>query len=190
MFGAGLVVVLNRTLRLLGIRWPARIALLALFALNPMIAFYATNGMTEIAYLFFLMTGIHFLLRWYLSRDSHFLVLASVPFAQATLTRYELVGYAALAAITIAFVMRRHIEDSKLESSMIGFLVPIVYGFGLWMFFNGLIMHDPLFWFKNQFPSAGGTVTGINALTPTLTLSPAALLSSWRHSISNCFRLR
>ena len=43
------------------------------------------------------------------------------------------------------------------------------------MFFNWVIIGDPLFWFKNQFPSAGGTVTGLNALTPTLTLSPAAL---------------
>jgi hypothetical protein len=44
MFGAGLLAVLNRTLALFEIRWPWRYAIVAAFGLNPMIAFYASNG--------------------------------------------------------------------------------------------------------------------------------------------------
>jgi hypothetical protein len=41
--------VLNRTLALFEIRWPWRYAIVAAFGLNPMIAFYASNGMSESA---------------------------------------------------------------------------------------------------------------------------------------------
>jgi hypothetical protein len=156
-FAAGLLVVLNRTLALLEVPLLVRYALLAAFGLNPMIGFYAVNGMGEIVYLFFLMAGIHLLVRWYLSRDGHYLVLGSVPFTLAVLTRYELAGYLVVAALTIGFVTRRRVATAaRREAALLGFLTPVVYGFGLWIFFNWLILGDPLFWLRNQAPGAGG----------------------------------
>ena len=174
-FGAGLIVVMNRTLVLLGIPLILRYLMLAAFALNPMIGFYSINGMGEMVYLFFLMSGIHLLLRWHLSGDSHFLVLASVPFTLAVLTRYELVGYVVVATLTIGFATRRRVATAaRREASLLGFLTPLVYGLGLWIFFNWLILGDPLFWLRNQAPGAGGQ-QGVHAITQA-SLGPATIV--------------
>lgn len=175
MFGAGLLAVLNRTLALFEIRWPWRYAIVAAFGLNPMIMFYASNGMSESAYLFFLMAGIYFLLRWYLSRNSHFLVLASMPFALAILSRYELVVYVGIVALTISVVLRgrRARREAMREAALICFLLPIVYGIGLWTFFNWVIIGDPLFWLRNQAPGAGGQQSGMIAVQHFTGMTPA-----------------
>ena len=48
VFGGLLLVVIERLLGLTGLSRPRRYALVAAFGANPMIAFYASNGMAEI----------------------------------------------------------------------------------------------------------------------------------------------
>jgi hypothetical protein len=156
-FGAALIAVLGRTLSCLGLRRWLRYPLLLAFAANPMIVFYSTNGMSETSYLFLLMLSIHYFIRWYTTRATYHLIFASVAMTLGVLDRYELAFWAALMALALLVVlMRERAERPKIEGSMLMYLVPITYGLMLWVFFNWLIIGDPLFWLKNQVPGAGG----------------------------------
>ena len=151
LFAAALIVILNRTLTLLELPRAMRFSLLALFALNPLVVFYATNGMAEMVYLALLALGLHFLIRWHLSGQSHLLALSGVAFAIAVLTRYEMVAFAAVAGLgMIVLLLARRAPRKEIEGDTILFGAPIVYGVGAWFFFNWLIVGDPLFWIKRQ----------------------------------------
>ena len=63
-FGALLVISIEKALARLGCGLALRLALVALFALNPMTIFYATNGMAEIVYLTFLVLAIDSFMAW------------------------------------------------------------------------------------------------------------------------------
>jgi hypothetical protein len=62
-------------------RWyPLSIA--TLFALNPMIIFYGSNGMSEAPFIFFLAWAVRRLAMWMIDDDVHHLVAAGQAFAQ------------------------------------------------------------------------------------------------------------
>ena len=161
-FGALLLVLLNRILTLAEIRRSARVALLAAFGLNPMILFYATNGMAEIVYLALLVAAVYFVLQWYLTRTTSALVLAAAASSLGILARYEVAAWVAVLTVVIgAALVRQHVSRAQLQASLVAFLAPVVYGVGLWVFFNWLIVGDPLHFVRHQLPgpatsSAGG----------------------------------
>ena len=90
-FMALTIVVLNHGLRATGMAWFARYPLLLAFGLNPMIVYYGANGMAEAVYLFFLILGVYFLIRWYQTKHTHLLAFVGIGMALAMLSRYEIV---------------------------------------------------------------------------------------------------
>ncbi len=69
-----------------------------LFALNPMIVFYGSNGMSEAPFLFFMIWAVRRLIMWMVDDDVHHLVTAGgLAMCMAYLTRYD-----ALAAVGAA----------------------------------------------------------------------------------------
>ena len=150
-FGAALVVVLDRTLALLGLPRVQRLVLVALLALNPMLLYYGGNGMGETVYLFLLVLAVYSFLRWYLEPNLLSLVLASTALTLGLLTRYELLFWALALGVAIMGVLaRRDAPRGQLESTSIAFFAPIAYGLGLWVFFNWLILGDPLHWLSSE----------------------------------------
>ena len=167
VFGAVLLVYLDRTLAVLGLGRPYRLTLVGLFAVNPMIVFYATNGMAEIVYLAFLTAGLYYFLGWYLERRPTLLILTGSFFAIGILTRYEVFTWAFVLAIVVAIALiRQHVAREELEGSVLSYLAPICYGLFLWFFFNWLILGDPLSFLRNQVPNAGGGATGGVPVSP------------------------
>jgi hypothetical protein len=147
-FMAALMVVLNKSMRFAEMRWFARLPLLIVFGLNPMVVYYGANGMAEAVYLFFLGLGIYFLLRWNLSRRTHMLAMVGIALALAMLARYEILPFAlvigtGIAAITMAGRERVY-RPQELEGSLLLYLAPIAYAGGAWLFFNWLILGNPL----------------------------------------------
>lgn len=158
-FAGAMLVFLSRTLELLGMPRTHRFPLLAAFAVNPMIAFYASNGMSEMVYLAFLMGGVYSFLRWYLERRPTMLVLAGIFFSIGILSRYEVFTWAmVLTGVIGAALIRQHVTRQELEGTLIAYLAPISYGIGLWLFFNWLILKDPLFWLRHQAPGTAANV--------------------------------
>ncbi len=80
--------------------------------------------------------------------------------AFATLSRYEIVPFAAVIAAGIAFVILTTWERSdrgrSLESGLVLYLAPVVYFGVAWLFFNWLILGDPLY-----FLSFGATTADL-----------------------------
>ncbi|HEV3071593.1 MAG TPA: hypothetical protein VGY76_09265 [Solirubrobacteraceae bacterium] len=150
IFAGGTLVVLNRTLELCEMSALLRYPLLALFALNPEFAFYASNGMPDTAYLFLLAAGLYCLIAWHVTEESRYLIGAGLAFACCMLARYEFIIWALAGSCLVgAALMRRDATRARLEGSVVSYLAPIVYGLALWTVFNGIIVGQPFGWLSN-----------------------------------------
>jgi len=169
-FAGLLMVLLDRTLALARLGWKGRLPLLVAFGVNPMIVFYAVNGMSEIVYLTFLVAGVYFFLRWFLSRESRFIVVTAVAFAFGVLSRYEVLSWAALLTVAlVAAMIRQRVTRTQIEGSVVAYLAPVVYALGLWLFVNWLIIGHPLYFLSQQAPGFAQSTPTTTPLPPTPT---------------------
>lgn len=165
VFGAGLLVVLDRTLAAAELDRPLRWALLAAFGLNPLIAFYAGNGMAEIVYLFFLTLGLSVVVRW--SREPRWqaLPIAGFAFGLGTLARYEVGIWLAIAVVAaLAVMIRARQSIPAIEAAFLVLLVPAVYGLVTWAFVNWSLTGDPLGFLSGQLVPKEGQQTNASLL--------------------------
>ncbi|HEX9177200.1 MAG TPA: ABC transporter, partial [Mycobacterium sp.] len=82
-------------------RWYS-LSIVMLFALNPMIVFYGSNGMSEAPFIFFLAWAVRRLVMWMVDDDVHHLVAAGgIAMGLAYLTRYDAVACIAAAGILV-----------------------------------------------------------------------------------------
>ncbi|CAM3425079.1 ABC transporter [Tsukamurella hominis] len=108
LFAAGTVVQLDGIARDRGVRALVRVPVVVVFAVNPMIVFYAANGMSEAPYLFFLVWAVRRLIRWADDDDVHELIVAGIALALAYLTRYDgAVATAAAGVLVFVITWRR-----------------------------------------------------------------------------------
>ena len=78
------------------------VAIAALFALNPMILFYAANGMSEAPFVFFMSWAVRRLILWMVDDDVHHLITAGgIAMGLAYLTRYDAVACVAAAGLLV-----------------------------------------------------------------------------------------
>ncbi len=148
-FMAATMVVINLGFRAAQMRWFLRWPLLLAFGLNPMIVYYGANGMAEAVYLFFLTFAVYFLIRWRQTHHNHLLAFVGFGIALSMLSRYEIVPFAALLAAGLTLVILttwgKRERARSLESGLVLYLAPVIY-FGMaWLFFNWLILGDPLY---------------------------------------------
>ena len=97
----GAVHQVRATLAESGVRRSARLLLTALFALNPMILYYAANGMSEALYLFTALATCRYLLRWFTRRDVRSLAYAAFALGFCYLARDEAVAIALMAGVLV-----------------------------------------------------------------------------------------
>ncbi|MGI8460342.1 MAG: ArnT family glycosyltransferase [Solirubrobacterales bacterium] len=146
-FMAGTILVLDRTLALTEVRWFARWPLVLVLGLNPMIVWYGANGLGEAVYLFFLTAGVYFLVRWSMVRRTHLLAMVGLAIGFGILSRYEIIPFAIVIGAGIATLVggsRRARASQELEGSLLLYLAPVAYAGAAWMFFNWLIIGDPI----------------------------------------------
>lgn len=144
-FLAATLVVLNRTLAFLEIPRAPRLLLLLAFAANPMIIHYGTNGMAEILVTFLTVLTVDQFLRWERTGSLQSIAMCGVAASACVLSRYEMLPFALLLALAVvAILTSRGAGGARIESQLLLFAAPIVYGVGAWVFFNWLVMGDPL----------------------------------------------
>jgi hypothetical protein len=180
VFATGVVLFLDRTLALT--RMPARLRypLIAAFGLNPMVLFYATNGMGEMVSLFFLTVELYALMSWYLSRQMRYVVLLSLALTLGFLSRYEMILWAGPATLVIfGTMLKERVRFDQLEAWLIAFVAPIAYGIGVWLLTNWLIMGTPFYWLRAETSSETGvTVTAPTHPSPTAVLDRVVSLNA------------
>ncbi len=98
---AGAAYQICCALREWGVSRVPRLVLTSFFAFNPMILFYAGNGMSEGLYLFTLITATRYLLRWIHQGDLRSLAYGAVALAFGYLTRNEAILAAILGAVAV-----------------------------------------------------------------------------------------
>jgi hypothetical protein len=115
-----------------------RLLIVAIFALNPMILFYAGNGMSEGLYLFTLLATCRYLARWLRTDDVRSLGYAATALGLCYLTRIEAVGPALFAGVLVFAVAYSRFGGPHRARMMAGvtdgtvFLFPFIMSFVGW----------------------------------------------------------
>ncbi len=153
------VALMARILRQIGVAgWP-RPALVAVYALNPFVALYAANGMTEAAFMtaIFLLTSALF--SWHATESPGALLMAGLACALAMGIRYEVFALVLIGAMAIALIWwERHWGDwPRLEGQLLAFLAPFLYVLLVWGLANWMFMGSPTFFLDGPSSNAAQT---------------------------------
>lgn len=199
LFMAAAVVQVKKILDGFSLSRTARILLLVAFAGNPMIVYYAANGMTEGLFLFTLLFATRHLMRWVRSGSLSGLLLAAIGLAFAYLARNEAVGPTILAAALVVAVSyrratgerRRRVMTAATDGTLM--VLPFAVAFAGWAIVSWLIVGHPFEQFQSQYgtasqlramraaaagaaaPGAGQLLLQVASLAPLLPLSLVGL---------------
>ena len=159
---AGTLVFLDRTLAVGSMGRGPRLVLVALVALNPMFAFYATNGAAEAPALLLAAIALYCVLSWAVRDSPRHLIGAGLAIAVGALADYELIWWGLLLGLVVAAALTRLGRDrGEAEGSVIAFLAPLAYALGTWLLLNAVILGDPFAWI-----STGDGPAPVNAVGP------------------------
>ncbi|MBE3555453.1 MAG: glycosyltransferase family 39 protein, partial [Firmicutes bacterium] len=168
-------------------RWVRLLALISL-GTNPVLAFYASNGMTEVMMIATLLGSLFNLCAYIDSRDLRALVFSSLWLAMGFLIRYEVVIWAVVETVILITVqlpvVKKNAADKKLqrlispmysqEEQTAGILLlwlsPLGYVATCWAFWNWSTMGDPLYFMNSIYGNAAQlkTVTAQSGIQQTL----------------------
>jgi hypothetical protein len=157
LFAAGCVVQFRAILRELGtakiVSWILVVALIA----NPMALYYGANGMTEPFYLFFLLVGVRYLMRWLERSDIRSLVLCGSALGFAYLVRYEALasaGAAFVVVVVVSFWRSRGKRKTRLQAAAcdgLVFSLPVAASFIGWAVLSYVITGHAFEQFQSQY---------------------------------------
>ena len=161
------------------------LSITALFALNPMVVFYGSNGMSEAPFVFFVLWAVRRIVAWRGDDDVHHLVAAGfIAMGLAYLTRYDAVAVVAAAGVIVGVTTYRRAPDGpRLQRAAIDLLMvsgPGLASFTGWAATSWLITGEPFAQFSSQYGNAaiieqtGGSAAG--GLVPGLTFAVVCIL--------------
>lgn len=182
IFTAGVVVVLHRILRNLGLPPRTRALWIGLAVLNPVVLLHFTNGTAESAFTLLLLLVVHYTLRLSTSPVPAISGMG-VAIAVALGVRYEALAIAGMATVGVVIfgVAQRRAASVRtsavrIEGMLAGLLFPVVFVGSMWLFFNWSIQGDPLFFYTSPFSIRGAADVARNA--------PGHVLEYAVHSVS------
>ncbi len=175
--GAAGVHQVHAALTEFGLRRKARLLLTAAFALNPMIVFYAGNGMSEALYVFSLVATCRYLMRWSRRDDMRSLVYAAFAISVAYLDRDEAIASAVLGALfvfAVTFGRAPGTHRSRMLAALTDltvFALPVATAFVGWAVASYVVTGQAF----EQFTSQYGNSAQLNAGLPHYTLMRRAI---------------
>lgn len=163
--GAATLVILNVAMRRANLHATLRWLLLALYGLNPMIMLYSANGMSEAPFIFFVVLAVVSFMWWSDTHSIYAFTLMAAATALALWVRYEAVTLTAAIAfslvpilVPLARSLGIHVVAERVEAFLTAYLAVSLYSFGLWVFFNWLIMGNPLYFLTSVYGPAAQSV--------------------------------
>ena len=141
--GAATVLVLVKLLRRLGLSEVLVAALTVTYCLNPIVIFYAGNGMSEGS--FYLAASVFLLgiVEWYQEGGPRPLILISMGLAATLAIRYE--GFTLIPVVATLVSFREPGWKRRVRVASVVAL-PGIFVFFLWTLANWLIMGNPFYW--------------------------------------------
>jgi Dolichyl-phosphate-mannose-protein mannosyltransferase len=168
LFGAIGAFYFSRLLLRLGLTGRVRRVVLVLFAINPIVLFYAANGMTDLMMVVTLIAAVDGL--WGYLQDGRIgdLVMSGLWLGIGFLIRYETVFWAAVVALVLILGFARlpvQMSSPRDHRNWIGgflilWLSPLVCAITVWLFANWTIMGNPVFFANGQYSTVTQTGTG------------------------------
>jgi hypothetical protein len=142
-FGGGTVVILGKLCRDLGLSRPTGFLLSAAYAFNPVVAYFAANGMSEGAEFFFIALSLWGLLRFLRDDRNSSAVITAFGLAGLALTKYEVAPMILLIAVVLTLMHLRKLprgqwHESALNLSII--VLPSIFFVAVWLTYQKLIL--------------------------------------------------
>jgi hypothetical protein len=150
MFGAATIPVLAGICRRIGLRPAAQVAVVLAYACNPVVVFYAVNGMSEASFFFFASLACAWYLRWVESRRSYDLGVLGLVLAGASLTRYEAYGMTLLFGVAVAL----HMPRRRWVPTVVLVALPAMTALAVWMVTSHVLLRDATFFLRGLRNSA------------------------------------
>ena len=158
LFTAGLIVLLNRVLIVLGVSTRWRVPTLLAVALNPLIFFSAINGMTENVFLFFVVGAVYYMLVWQETSSTPLIIFGAFA-GLAFFVRYESVAFAGAGTLAVLIMTASTRNQERTEALLTTYLAPVAFVMLLWVFWNQLFLGDALYFLRavgsNEFYTGG-----------------------------------
>ncbi len=135
----------------------ARLSVVTLFALHPLILWFGANGMSEALLILFVLLATRRLMAWLRAEDSRHLVAAGLWLALGYLSRYEVIasGAAAVALVVVVSASRsphrgrERQQEVIVDALLIG--LPVALAFALWALASYVIVGHPFEQFSSQY---------------------------------------
>ncbi|MCW2495247.1 hypothetical protein [Jatrophihabitans sp.] len=154
-FAAYLMVSVNTLMRRVAVPGLLRAGVLVGLGCNPLFAFYASDGASDLVALSLTVAAVSCLLTWYLTADIRFVLLSGLTFAVAGLAGYQSLVWFAVSFVGVSVVLSRNgAREEEIEGTSVGLAAPAVYALALWVGFSLLLTHRPFGWIP-RFPSDG-----------------------------------
>ncbi len=153
------VLIFRRILKRFGFS-PTVSWLLALFyGLNPFVIYYAANGMSEMLMVLALLGATDNLIEYFDTENLASLGAASLWMSAGFMIRYEVLVWAvAIGVVLMIWYGHREPQadaSKRWRNSMVGrvilLLSPLTWVATVWIFFNWVIMKDPLFFLRSSY---------------------------------------
>ncbi|WP_432824894.1 hypothetical protein [Dactylosporangium sp. CA-092794] len=170
VFMAATVAVTRDILRRLGLARAPRLILTALFALHPMIFWYAGNGMSEALFLFALMLATHALLHWFDDAKPERLVALGLSLGLAYGSRYEALapGLAApVAVFAVSWWRNRDRKSGRLgiaQTDAVLAIFPMLVTVGLWAACGRIVGNQWFATFSSEYGNAAQVAANRTAI--------------------------
>ena len=149
LFGAWGAVHLHRILTNFSVPKPWNYIITLIFALNPLIALYGANGMSDIMLLSCLLGTYSGVLDFLTTHALRRLVSAGIWMALGLGMRYEAVPFGALVIIGLMAAQWKTTKPEIWAGSAMILGAPIVFAGGLWIYFNWAIMKNPVYFLNS-----------------------------------------
>ena len=147
-----------KLLEALSVPTPWALAMVILYATNPMTLYYASNGESESTFMFLVIVVIWQFFVYTRARHYWHLFACALALAAAVWVRYETIPVTAAVAIALALYEIGDDEQGALitrtEAVLLTAIGPASLSFVLWLFFNLLIQGDVFYWVN----SPGGPI--------------------------------
>jgi hypothetical protein len=161
--GMGAVHQVHAALREWGVRRGPRLALTLVFGINPMILYYAGNGMSDMLYTFLLVMTTRYFLRWLRDGGLRPLVYAGSALGLAYLDRYEALGAAGMAGLVVLGVsywrsqgqVKARIMGASADATI--FLAPLAATFTSWAVMSYVITGQAFPGISSQYGTSAQT---------------------------------
>lgn len=138
-------IVIFQFLKHLSIPLPGRLIGVAVFATNTNILYLQATAMTELLLIATMTIGVFELVRWERSNNIYTFIKAAFFIMLATLIRYDgwfLLAYSVLVIAIITFFRKGY---KITEGNIVLFTTLAGFGIVLWVLWNLVIFHDPLY---------------------------------------------